>query len=327
MALSLSLALAQTSVELKKIANYGCLAPNSHNAQMWNVVIDTLQKTIFIDLNKDRLLSEVDSNNREAWISCGAFVQNCVFAATDYGYKNNVDITEKGILLTFEEGNKEKAKYLDLIKKRCTVRKPYKKKEMPISVVDSLKSLSSQVLFYPSSSLHFNTVVTISQKANKQQMNDKAKMEELAQWIRFSQKESIETQDGISLRELGMNGFERFMFRMFVNRDNFSDKNLLHNQAIKKANGLYEKCSGYILITSSTQTQHDWINAGMLLQCVWLKCVENNIYVHPMSQAIEEEPYYTHLKEVLNINGEIQMILRVGFSNVEKETTKRRLNH
>ena len=119
-------------------------------------------------------------------------------------------------------------------------------------------------------------------------------------------------QDGLSLRNLGMNAFERFIFRLFVNRSNFANKNPLKQVSINQANKLYSECAGYLIITSENQTTLEWIESGMLLQTVWLYCVENGISVHPMSQVIEES-YYSNLKKSLMLNGEIQMLLRVGY--------------
>lgn len=305
---------SQTNADLQNIITYGSLAPNSHNAQMWKVSADTVHNIIEIELDSNRLLPQVDPINREAWISCGAFAQNCIFAAQSYQYECEFSFDGDRISLSLYPSKQIYFEpCFDLIKKRKTIRKPFSKKPIADKLIDEIKSLSSQIHYIPNTANEFDTIVYFSQNANIQQMNDKAKMQELADWMRFSDNEFRQKQDGLSLRNLGMNSFERFVFRLFVNRNNFAGKNLLQKQSINTANKLYPECAGYLIITSENQSVSEWIEAGMLLQKIWLFCVENGISVHPMSQVIEEEPYYSNLKKSLMITGEIQMLLRVGY--------------
>lgn len=314
MLLSSQTLISQTNADLQNIITYGSLAPNSHNAQMWKVSADTVQNKIEIELDSNRLLSQVDPQNREAWISCGSFAQNCIFAAQSHQYECEFSFDDDRICLSVYPSKQIYFEpCFELIKKRKTIRKPFSKTPISEKTIDEIVSLSSHIHYIHNATNQFDSIVSFSQKANTQQMNNKAKMQELAEWMRFSEKEFKKKQDGLSLRNLGMNSFERFVFRLFVNRNNFAGKYLLQKQSINTANKLYSECAGYLIITSESQSVSEWIEVGMLLQKIWLFCVENGISVHPMSQVIEEEPFYSNLKKSLIINEEIQMLLRVGY--------------
>jgi hypothetical protein len=96
--------------------------------------------------------------------------------------------------------------------------------------------------------------------------------------------------------------------------------------SIKVATKQLNSCSGFIIITSKSNSISELVNTGRILESVWLKCVENEIAVHPMSQVIEENDYYELLKAGLKIKGEIQMVLRIGKVKHYPERTGRRVS-
>ena len=54
----------------------------------------------------------------------------------------------------------------------------------------------------------------------------------------------------------------------------------------------------------------------------WLKAVEAGISIHPMSQALEEEPYCDEISDELNTNMPVQMVLRAGYVKEYGENNK-----
>jgi hypothetical protein len=97
------------------------------------------------------------------------------------------------------------------------------------------------------------------------------------------------------------------------------------NASLRSANEQFQAYSGYILIRSESNSITDLIEAGRLLERVWLKCTQHEIAVHPMSQVLEEKEYYELLKKSLAINDEIQMLLRIGKVKEYPKRTIRRL--
>ncbi|MFV0291643.1 MAG: hypothetical protein ACK5IJ_12220, partial [Mangrovibacterium sp.] len=92
------------SAQMKEIMRYGSLAPSSHNAQMWRVT--PLDNSSFeVSLEAERLLPMVDPQHREAWISIGAFVENCVLAAADLGFRAEVTLQNQAVQVHLHEQN------------------------------------------------------------------------------------------------------------------------------------------------------------------------------------------------------------------------------
>lgn len=84
----------ELSPALKEMIYYDSLAPNSHNAQMWKIKVPSDQSLI-LALDSDRLLTQVDPDNREALISLGAFLENMVSIAPKHSLQAEVEIIVK----------------------------------------------------------------------------------------------------------------------------------------------------------------------------------------------------------------------------------------
>lgn len=299
--------------DMNKILAYGSFAPSSHNAQMWSVKIMSENK-IKILPNYDRVLPFVDPNNRETWISIGAFVENCVLAAQDLGYKSNVITNDSEVVIVFQKNNiniTNSNQNIDLIEKRLTVRQPYLKKKIPIEIIDKLSKLSENVVYFPIEDEKAQKIIKYSVGAYSLQMKDTSKLEELAKWMTFSYKEEKERKDGLTPEVLGITGFKHFLFNLFMSKKSVTGKTFIKSSIASAEEQLYA-CSGYILISSNTFKNSDLVKSGRLLERVWLECVNNEIAVHPMSQVLEEHKFYELLKKSLKIEGEIQMVLRIG---------------
>lgn len=312
--------------DMKEIIKYGSFAPSSHNAQMWSVEIMEKNK-IKIYPNYDRVLPFVDPNNRETWIAIGAFVENCVLAAQDLGYKSNVITNDNEIIIDFQQDNSitKINQNIDLIKKRLTIREPYLKKKITDATIKKLSELSENVVYFPIEDEKAQQIINHSIDAYSLQMKDTSKLEELAKWMTFSYKEEKERKDGLTPEVLGITGFKHFLFNLFMSQKSVTGKTFIKS-SIASAEEQLNACSGYILITSNTFNNSDLVKSGRLLERVWLKCVNNEIAVHPMSQVLEEQQYYELLKTSLKIDGEIQMVLRIGKVKKYPERIGKRLN-
>ncbi len=317
--------LAQKNKDIIEIIKYGSYAPSSHNAQMWSVKIinDSIME---VCLKNKRLLPCVDSENREAWISIGAFVENCIIAASSLGYRTDVKIKVNSVqikLFSLQQ-NRRDTNNLTLITNRQTLRTPFMKTPIDSNKIRRISNLSTNVRYFALSSIEGQFISNQAISSYEIQMNDTNKMQELAQWMTFSRKEEKHKRVGITPEALGITGLGRFFYNLFLSEKSVNS-NLFRNSSIKSAKKQLQFCAGFIIITSYQNNMEEWVNAGRLLEQVWLTCIKLNIAVHPMSQAIEEQGNYNLLKKELQINGEIQMILRVG--NVKKypQNSKRRI--
>lgn len=309
---------------MKEIIQYGSYAPSSHNAQMWRVrIVDSNSIRVFPDLN--RLLHAVDPKSREAWISIGAFVENCVLAGMELGYESGVTISENGVLIVFKKAEtRYQNGYLDLIGKRLTIRGPYLDHPVPDDMINNLKRFSENIHYYDKNSEEGKNIMKYSAEAYIQQTRDTAITQELSHWMIFGNKEKGSRKDGMTAEMLGLDGIRRLFFNLFINEKSVTGRTFINN-SIKGAEKQLNKSSGFFLITSKTSGIPDLVNAGMELEELWLECVRNKVAIQPLSQVIEEREQYLHLKSALNLPGEIQMLVRVGMVEQYPVREKRRL--
>ncbi len=317
--------LAQSNKDMKEIIKYGTYAPSSHNAQMWKIRLLN-ENTIELFLENKRLLPCVDPNNREAWISMGAFVENCVLAASDLGYQSDVSIKQQSIIIYFQSKQEKAdvAENINLIKKRQTIRTPFLNVPLDDATINKLCNYTSNISYYPISTKQGQKIATLTYEAYKVQMQDTAKLDELAGWMTFSRQEEQEKKTGLTPTALGLKGLKHKLFNLFFSKKSVTGK-IFINSSLKTARKQINACSGYILIASNDSKITDYINSGRLLEHTWISCIKYQIAVHPMSQALEEHEYYSQLKSALNIESEIQMILRVGKVKKYPKKTARRI--
>ncbi|GAB1416270.1 nitroreductase family protein [Paludibacter sp.] len=295
---------------LDEFVKYGNKAPSSHNAKMWDVSIHPEKGLIILKIDKQKMLPALDPSNRESWISLGAFCQNIKLVAKDYGYNTNIFRINDTVELYFSSINVELEEtkiYKEILNERHTLRKEFRKDSID-SLINPILQKYSALIYFKNDTYLYDQLVSLSKKANYQQINDLNRRMELAEWINFEKNRF----SGMNLSNLGLNFFERLFFRCFVRKKYFSNSKLIRQSYLTKTNSLYDKGAGFLLITSERNDKNNWFNSGILLEDIWVQLTELDIKVQPMSQVIEEEPYYSQIKKLLNIDGEIQMILRIG---------------
>ena len=234
--------LAQQNNAISEIIKYGTYAPSSHNAQMWKVRFSAVN-TIEVFLDTLRLLPCVDPQKREAWISIGAFVENCVLAASDLGYQSDVNMTPQSVIINFCHMPKEANSFenIRLIKERQTIRSPFLNVLLSDTLMDTLCKHSSNVLYYPVNSVQGQKIADCTRKAYRQQMQDEAKLDELAKWMTFSYKEERQRKDGLTPPSLGITGCKHCLYNMFLTKKSVRGKAFV-NGSVKSAEKQIEDC-------------------------------------------------------------------------------------
>jgi|SRR5690554_309818 len=324
--------------DLKEIVYYGTLAPNSHNAQMWQVKFLSNQE-IIIALDENHLLPEVDPKNREALISLGAFIENIVVISPKYNLRARVEIIAERItdqeiaLVTFTKNPKEITKqnviYKEkLIKNRHTIRKPYEHKELYTQDLFAIKSILSQkeidyLYYFPLSGKEGGYIASAIIASMKKQVASDAKQQEFADYVRFSRREAEAKKDGITLDMMGLSGIKKWFVSTFFDRESIMSDSF-RQQTVDTIENQALNCAGYFLICSEDDTVDSLINTGRLLQRFWLTATDQEIAVHPMSSVLEESPWKKEFGAELGIDQHIQMVLRVGYIKNYGEPLSRR---
>lgn len=305
--------------ELGEILYYGSLAPNAHNAQMWRVVFNPNGMQLDIYLDASRKLPHTDPDNREAYISLGAFVKSLTLTAGAFDYETEVvfyaDPTDQ-LVATIRIWEPSKAtapdsELLTLFEKRHTDKRAYKADKLPPETVSKLlEAYPGSLYYYPKGSPEYAYLAQNAVAAMEVQSYNAEKLRELALWMRFSNKEAAAKADGLPAEQLGITGFTKGFYYALYNR-NKAGSEAFAAQAVKQTANQVANCAGFFVIIGNDNTQ-GWFEAGMVLAEFWLKAADQNIAMHPLSQILEEMPYKDNIQRDLDLPQQPQMILRAG---------------
>lgn len=303
------------SDELCDVLYYASLAPNSHNAQMWKISINPIKHKVIVKLDKNRELLEVDRDNREAYISIGAYTENFLTALKAYGYSYDYNITEdnnKLVTITYDKNldNILNDTLLNNISKRHTDKSAFNSIPIDNSSVNILTKLEN-IYYFNNNSNEFDYIKTNMLEATKQQSYNPSKATELSNWLRLSNSETIANKDGLSAEQLGLTGIKKALYYLTTTHES-AKGNTFANQSISTAKNQLDNCSGFLVITGSNNTK-ELIETGIVLEKVWLNAVDLGISIQPMSQILEEDPYKAEISKKLNLDNNVQMILRIGY--------------
>jgi len=305
---------------ISKILYYASLAGSSHNSQPWKVEVYG-EDSILVYPDLDRKLSVVDPKSRELYISVGAFIENLNLAAMCYGYETDVIINSNSggpgaavatITLSITGDEKDEA-LLKEIELRTTLRIPFDTAAIERADWQELVSDDRVNIHYlPANSDKGKYIMLKESESYTQQAKSTSAQDELATWIRFSNKDVKEKQDGLTTAGMGIKGIGGFMVRNFFKPED-SKKESFVVQGIDKARLQTENCGGWIVITMEPDNIEGWINTGRLYQGINLKCRKMDIGFHPMNQIIEEPDFENNANATLGFQGRIMFIARIGY--------------
>ena len=160
-------------------------------------------------------------------------------------------------------------------------------------------------------------------KAYKLQGLDLNKRKELSNFFRFSDKEVNEKKDGFSAEMLGMDQMKKFFYYKFFNKEKVEDLNFLKEE-MKIITEQANSADGFLIIFGEKNSMKSNVNAGMILEEIWLNAARENVKIQPLSQMLEEKPFKSEISNKLGINGEVKMVLRTGYSGNNKMIKKNR---
>ncbi len=302
----------------KEILFLASLAPSGHNTQPWFVqYLEPLHWIIGND--KSKWLPAVDPAQRETILSIGTFIQNLEYAAGSFGYvcdwnllaTTNQDERVMEVKLIKEESNNT----FDIakIKNRRTVRSDFlsdvlKKEDLKYFV----NSEPEFIHYLPATSKESQFINEQTIVANRLQSYRDPAQQELANWMRFSSQDAEKYGDGLTTASMEIEGISGWVVRNFYGKDNVM-KNDFRKRGIDKVKKEVLESAGWILITSKDDSLATLLETGRRMQRLFLKVREKSVAIQPMTQILEESSTRQKLNQSIDINENIQFILRVGY--------------
>ena len=303
------------------------LAPSGHNTQPWTVRI-LEPKHWVIGSDKKRWLPAVDPENRELLLGIGAFIENLVIAAGTFGYEVDIQIIPKNPLdPDIADLRLKKGKTVDFplekIRKRRTVRSGYADQEIKAEDLKyvtkheakscTLPNMPSPHSFYfPNNSPKGKYLQEGTIEANRTQAFRDPAQEELANFIRWSNKEAKQYRNGLTPESMEIKGFAGWYVRNFYNLESVLKKGF-REQTVDILSKQVKTCGGWLVVTSADSRIPTLIEYGRVFENTLLKIREKMIAIHPMTQMLEEEAWKNKIAKELGVTGEVQWILRIGY--------------
>jgi len=308
--------------DMYKILHYASLAGSSHNSQPWKAEVFP-SDSIVVFADKSRLLTVVDPKGTELCISVGAFIENLDIAANALGYKTKINLHEAGINSempvasiklsnTSSPQQQEKLRELEL---RTTLRIPFDTCFVTKEDREKLLSIApGKITFIPSDSPNGRFMADKELEAYTIQAYQKEAQDELASWIRFSNKDVTSKRDGLTPAGMGINGIGGFMVRNFFKPED-SKKESFVKAGVEKTHKQVENCGGWIIISVENDMVSEWVNVGRIYERVNVQCRSLNLGFHPMNQLIEVPQIEAEVNEKLVMGRKIRFVARIGYVN------------
>ena len=306
---------------LQKILYYASLAASSHNSQPWRVIADD-EHHLRLFADTTRALEVVDPDYRELYMSLGAFLENLELASKAYGYQAQITIPKDqntrnavariSLERSFSVSQQQRDSIIEILEGRCTIRRNYATKGIKPEDSAYLLELTSGAQIVLSDSQTGKYLGEQTLLAYKQQNFKKSVQEELASWVRFSNKSARKLRDGLTTAGMGITGISGRIVQLFFTPETAKGKTFV-NKGIEKTAEQVAHCGGWLVISSQHNTPADWIQVGRLYERIHLKCRQLGIAMHPMNQIIEEQNFRTTTQEKIAEGKSIQFIARLGY--------------
>lgn len=304
------------------IAEFGILAPSSHNSQSWKFSLANNSIEIFADMR--RSLSASDKNNRQLFISLGCAAENIQVAADYYGFRSFIEYFPQGMRIRLEgmaKQNPTKDHLIFSIPKRCTNRNPYIERMPDKTFLDLIQKLATP-------EMRIDCILDKRQKdkiadvviaAGIAAMEDKGFRKELSEYVKPNITNSPK---GMPCFGFGIptpvSFVAPFMMR-FLNMNRITK--------VQDAKLLKKQTPLFLLISTRSDSFQAWMKVGQLYERIALEAQRRGISVAPMAAAIQIGEFYKDLQRILNLSFRPQFFLRMGYSNKETVHSPRILLH
>lgn len=292
--------------------NAGVTAPNPHNTQAWKFrILSSEEALLYVD--ETRLLPVTDPPARQIHMGQGCLLELTAVAASALERTAEIELFPEGYAPERDIGKKPVARIrlrpggaLDplaaAIGRRHTVRSAYTGPALTPAEFQSLARATApraaQLAFTAAGAeldahldRHFAgfTLETMTRRTG----------EESRQWFRIGEREIFSKRDGISLRDNGVAGFQRWFIETFIlshEPESFFDPDGMAQFLETYKRNLYT-ARGQIQLITKGNAVRDWILSGRDYARLHLAATAAGLVMRPMSQLLQEFPEMTALRE------------------------------
>lgn len=316
-----------TQEKMKFFIRYAILAPSGHNTQPWLFRLN--DESIELIADRTRALPVIDPDDTELILSCGAALEILLVAMKYFGinpdYKLLPDDGDNDLLARIKFGgnyipDEDDKHFFNAITKRRTNRTQFADQGVDELILQKFEAniYKEQTNLLVIRDMKKRTdVLKLIERGDKVQCEDKSFCRELAQWVHPNRKNS---KDGIPGYAFGMNDLVSYAGPFFIGNLEWGDIQAARDRNLVKGSPVLAvlECMG--------NNEIDWVYTGMSLSRLLLGAADKGISASYLNQPIEVPDLKNQLKELLELKGYPQLIIRMGYGKQVKPTPRRELD-
>ena len=297
--------------KLKEMIRCATLAPSSHNTQCWRFGIAPDGVAILPDFT--RRCPVVDPDDHHLFVSLGCAAENLVLAGRALGMAAHVAAAptpRDGLQVTLVSADERKDVLSDAIPARQCTRAEYDGRPLSVRDLEQLETAGTaggtHVLLLTGRAA-IEKVLEYVLEGNTAQIRDPAFVQELRQWVRFSEAEAIEKGDGLFGRVMGNPTVPRWLgdlvFGLTLRPKSENDKQA---RWIRSS-------SGIAVFVSERDNPEGWMQAGRCYERFALQATALGIRNAFINQPVELAPLRQKFAQALGItSGRADLVVRFG---------------
>jgi hypothetical protein len=310
--------------ELLDLVRHAVMAPSGHNTQPWQFAIS--ERTIEIRADFTRRLPVVDPDDHALFISLGAALENLRIAACRRGLEPEVDYFPRAaadslVVRITGSGRPVENELFHAIPERQSTRSDYDGRTIPSAELRALEEAGAErgvrVRIFTGKP-EIEDIVELVMEGNRRQMNDRAFVRELIDWVRFSRSEAETHGDGLIGAAMGMPSVPRWLGEPIM-------KALLRpgaeaSRAAKRIRG----SSALVLFVAEKHEREHWVRLGQSFERVALAATLRGIRNAHMNMPCEVPEVREQFRRHLGLTVEEPLLLlRIGYGRQMPRSPRR----
>jgi Nitroreductase family len=294
----------------RELVRCATLAPSSHNTQCWKFALEPQAITVLPDLA--RRCPAVDPDDHHLFVSLGCAAENLVQAALAHGLAAEpaFDASRGALRIGLTPTTARTSPLFEAIPQRQSTRAEYDAKPLGSDDLRTLEQAAAgggvRLLMLTERAL-LDKVLEFVVQGNSAQMNDKAFVEELKAWIRFSGSDAVQRGDGLFAASSGNpvlpDWIGRTLFDFVFTPQSENDKYARHVRS----------SAGIAVFVGRADDKASWIDVGRAYERFALQATALGVRTAHLNQPIEVAALRPQFANLLGVPGQRpDLVIRFG---------------
>jgi hypothetical protein len=272
----------QSTPRDRELVRFATLAANSHNTQPWTFTATTDRIIIAPDFS--RRCPAVDPDDHHLFVSLGCATENLSLAALSLGLRTEVRVDGDNIVVDLEAATAATSALFEAIPARQSTRAAYDGRPVEtrdLALLEKTCVESGVSAIFITEKARIANVVDYVLRGNTTQMRDKAFMEELKSWMRFSEADAVATMDGLFSRSSGNPALPAWIARAllpFVFTESGENR---------KYRAHIESSAGIVVLSAEKSDKAHWAAVGRACQRFGLQATALGLKYAFINQPVE----------------------------------------